>query len=1192
MDRHTRKELEKERLRQAAKESQQLRAEQLIPKNLSREELIKAAKEIDDNRNAKYVRKKPTTEQKQKKQANEIIEAYNQIDKLIQSEEEPIVEKDNDEWDVRIGDVINYFDPELSYEITGYRPLTKDKGLDFDPTPFCEVGRKYVETGSYTDYLKGTVLWRQFWEREKSRCKNGLTIGKYRITGDNYFWLNYYRLLSVLNVQNVQGRDESFPMFINKQYEYFHYIELARVLKKDVCALKSRGVGASEIACSIGANLYTTTKQSRSVYTAKTEVLLQPTLEKTWQELDFLNGETQGGFKHLRMKKDTDMMKKASKVERGTNREYGHMAIIEGIVADKPRKLRGRRVENLIFEESGSFPNLIETYIQSEPLVSLLGRRIGTRYVFGTGGESGPGLAGLSKIFYNPEVFNVLPYKNNYTQDGQVVFTAFFIPAYTMWFGVDNIPGYDHRGVVDEEAAKKYYIDQRKRMSTDPEALIKYKAEYCFTPDEALILEGENRFDQEKLVEQLSNIELHKIVEKPKPASLIWPMKEGHVDRDARPTIDFNDKGKIMIAELPITDDNGIAYNNLYCAGCLTPGEKVITVEGIKNVEDVTLNDKLYSIDGKPVNIINLQCRLKEKEPIYKMKLNNIYRTTTFTAEHPIYCATETKKYHNSTTVKKRNVPYTYYVYDFKFKPIKDVKVGDFVKVPNIYIQEHPIPYHIWDNISIRVDKKINNPFNNPDFWWFIGLMLGDGWCESKAKVCLAFNKKETEYINKAHRIINELFGRSIQLYQESAENGISYYFNSKQLHDFFTENFGKGALNKNIPEWVKFLPKDLKLNLVLGYLASNGCVSEKTESMCFVSISYKLLEDFQDILFSLGIINSVHLLRNESIHYINNRQCNTKKTWQLVVHGEMLNKFKSICPDEYKLRRWKYKKYDVTHTIHRCFFEDESYNYIYIKITGIEQSLYTGPVYNYHCDTSTFMCKYIPTHNCDSIDSDSSTSTGQEDVSNFCIVIYRRQFGTRSPRPVAIYKDRPRDVRVAYDNALKLCQFYNCKALLEATRVSLKTYWQGFNKLNYLRHRPKATANTTTKTNLKQYGVPATQAIIDHQLDLVSDYINDYCDQICFPDLINELIRYSYANKRKFDMVAAFAMALLADEDMHGLVPKQRNQEQINEMAELRYYKNEYGQVQFGSALKNDNYGFFRTESQMPIRGYLSLNF
>ena len=35
------------------------------------------------------------------------------------------------EWDVPITEEIKYFDSELSYEITGYRPITMDKGLDF-----------------------------------------------------------------------------------------------------------------------------------------------------------------------------------------------------------------------------------------------------------------------------------------------------------------------------------------------------------------------------------------------------------------------------------------------------------------------------------------------------------------------------------------------------------------------------------------------------------------------------------------------------------------------------------------------------------------------------------------------------------------------------------------------------------------------------------------------------------------------------------------------------------------------------------------------------------------------------------------------------------------------------------------------------------------------------------------------------
>jgi len=47
------------------------------------------------------------------------------------------------EWDVKLTDEITYFDPTLSYELTGYRPISETEGLDFDPTPFQETGRIY-----------------------------------------------------------------------------------------------------------------------------------------------------------------------------------------------------------------------------------------------------------------------------------------------------------------------------------------------------------------------------------------------------------------------------------------------------------------------------------------------------------------------------------------------------------------------------------------------------------------------------------------------------------------------------------------------------------------------------------------------------------------------------------------------------------------------------------------------------------------------------------------------------------------------------------------------------------------------------------------------------------------------------------------------------------------------------------------
>jgi hypothetical protein len=150
--------------------------------------------------------------------------------------------KNKADWDVKIGEDINYFDPDLSYELTGYRPITMTKGLDFDPKLFMETGLTYEETGHYCAYRRGKLAF-DFWSEQMRRCREGMTIGKYTITGDHYFFLNYYRILNIGNLTKAaQGRDETFPDFYAKQYEYFHYIELCEALGYDVVALKSRGV--------------------------------------------------------------------------------------------------------------------------------------------------------------------------------------------------------------------------------------------------------------------------------------------------------------------------------------------------------------------------------------------------------------------------------------------------------------------------------------------------------------------------------------------------------------------------------------------------------------------------------------------------------------------------------------------------------------------------------------------------------------------------------------------------------------------------------------------------------------------------------------------------------------------------------------------------------------------------------------
>jgi len=128
------------------------------------------------------------------------------------------IEKDipEPEWDVKIGDPIEYFDPNLSYELTGYRPITRDKGLDFDPKLFTVAADTYRKTGRYTSLIPGTFAHRNFWVNEFNKCKKGVTIGRYTLTGENYFFINYYRLLSVLANGTEEVRKEDFPGFLAK----------------------------------------------------------------------------------------------------------------------------------------------------------------------------------------------------------------------------------------------------------------------------------------------------------------------------------------------------------------------------------------------------------------------------------------------------------------------------------------------------------------------------------------------------------------------------------------------------------------------------------------------------------------------------------------------------------------------------------------------------------------------------------------------------------------------------------------------------------------------------------------------------------------------------------------------------------------------------------------------------------------
>ena len=666
-------------------------------------------------------------------------------------------------WDVLASEEIRYFDPELSYELTGYRPISMTEGLDFDPSPFCEAARTFEKNGKYTEYPYGCKAWADYWRTQLDRCTNGYTVGKYRITGDHYFFLNFYRMQTIDFSSNkiTSGRTSGFPSFIEKQYEFFHYLELCEYLGKDCIMLKARGIGFSEILACLGVRPFVTTRNYRSVYTADSSDHLMPTLSKCWMQLNWLNMNTGGGMKRNRQKIDNIYKKRASLLT-PDNIEFGRLSEIEGIIADNPNKVRGDRCERLIFEEAGSAPQLIKAWIQGNALVEVLGRKVGTRIGGGTGGDSSPNLAGLTRIFNNPLSYNVLPYKNSYSRDRKIQYTGFFIPAYE----VSLDPKYaDERGVTDSVAFKAFYEEKRKIM--EGKDLMTYCAEHCFTPEEAILLQGDNIFDSEVIADRLTKIRVFKEYNKPEPTTLIWDKTSTELKVKAIPS----KSSKLLVVEPPIYDENGNVYKNLYVAGI-------------------------------------------------------------------------------------------------------------------------------------------------------------------------------------------------------------------------------------------------------------------------------------------------------------------------------------------------------------------------------------------------------------DAIDAGTSESATDYDVSDFCIIIKKRVFGMSEPKYVAMYKDRPKDIREAYEISLKLLTWYNCKAMLEYTKISIQRYFQDKKKGDLFMSRPEfaTTAKFKSRNNKGKHliGLPATEAVITHGLELISAFIADYCWTIDFDEMLDQLLHYSYEAKRKFDIVAALSMVEIADEELSGIAPSESNKTQ-REWRDFGYYRDENGHIKFG---------------------------
>lgn len=1008
---------------------------------------------------------------------------------------------------------------------------------------FREPALQFIATGHYCSYPESTSEFFAYWDEQMDRCKNGYTAddGDY-ISGYNYFYLNFCPIQRIIytTVNNPDGstkikktRDLQFPDFYDYDYYFFQAVEDAETEGKHLCALKSRRKGYSyknaAMACR---NYYLFAGSKTYIYASNKQYLTEDgILTKAWDYMDFIDKNTAWGKKRS---VNTQMRKRAgffTKDEYGNEIELGFKSEIIGVtLKDNPDVVRGKAGKLIIFEEAGSFSELGAAWQIARPSVEQDGMAFGTMIAFGTGGDEDSHFETLKDMFYNPDGYNCMGFDNIWDETPSDKKCGFFIPQYTnMDFRDDNGNRIymDKDGNTLRKKALEYILAERKKVienATNSVAVDRYVAEHCVTPQEACLEFGGNIFPKKELQEQLARIRTNKNLSNHKQVGdLIWNgngqlewkiKKVGDIthyplNKDDDPT------GSIVIWEHPMKD----APVGLYIGGCLLPGEKVLTDKGLKDVEKVDHNDMLINQYGKKCKIKVFQRRHKQNHDSYTVTPFSSYRSTTFTKEHPIL------------TVDG-------------FKQASELTEQDTLVIPNRYLNANK------DYIKYLSKLDGIDP-NCKEFWWFLGVWLGDGCTNINKKshdIYCAFGIKQEQESKEYDRVIREVFNRKTIACK--ANGGNTRRFTHKQLCLFINEQFGKYASNKRIPEWVKTAPTELKQSFLLGYLDADGSVflDKGRVRVNFTSINLELLEAIQDILFACYIKNSIVVHQKECVSYFNSKPYISKLSYRINILSESIKDiFKDlhISINSNKLNKLKthYKKCAIK-VQHNIQFDCDR---IYLKVKQIVKTKYTGTVYNFECDTHTYMCRNIVTHNCDPYDFDQS---GTNSLGS-CFIYKRFQnFENYYDIVVAEYTGRPSTAEEFYENVRKLIIYYNGRLMYENQNKGLFSYFIAKHCDYLLADQPDIINDIVQNSKVqRKKGCHMNKQIKQWAEGLIKDWLNEEkspgkknLHEILSEPLLEELI--SYNDTGNFDRVCALFQIMIYREQLYNLKVKEKKKE------------------------------------------------
>lgn len=383
---------------------------------------------------------------------------------------------------------------ESRFKIPGEYNLKNTKEWRSAGNQYAKTASKTTfEGGYYTNYIKGTYRYKQYWDNEKDRVLNGIIIDDYYIPPFYYWYLNF------CPIYNDIKKRKMFPDVWDGDLWFFLYIMLCMLQGKHAVILKARQRGYSFKIMSLLYWCYSwkigsvnTIGASREEYTLK-----------SWRFLEFYR-------KHINTntywRRGPVMPAKLEWLERTylTNGDYIGLDSKISATTFKSDPENGVGGNQTIFfhEEAGIAPKLLQTLGFVRPSLEKGNFTSGIIILSGSVGDLDDA-QDLKEIFYNPIAHNFLSVKNIWDKKnpgdicGLFISEAYNLEGFTDENGNSKID--EAMAFIRENNIKVRSLKRRELAQLD----ISQKPT---TPEEAFDQRKNSEFPLEELLRQQERI--------------------------------------------------------------------------------------------------------------------------------------------------------------------------------------------------------------------------------------------------------------------------------------------------------------------------------------------------------------------------------------------------------------------------------------------------------------------------------------------------------------------------------------------------------------------------------------------------------------------------------------------------------------------------------------------------------------